>query len=122
MGTDAQSKEPIQVEKESAKQERRTPQILKLRIQYRGRYPRDPEFVLPNWYRDFEIVDKTTLEQLATAILQILGWFEDHLYEFKIKLHHFGNFGDKHVYVVDEKNPCLSCAIQMHLIDFTSGV
>jgi len=119
MGTDAQSKEPIQVEKESAKQERRTPQILKLRIQYRGRYPRDPEFVLPNWYRDFEIVDKTTLEQLATAILQILGWFEDHLYEFKIKHHHFVNFGDDDDYVVDAKEPCVSCAIPMHLIDFT---
>jgi hypothetical protein len=83
MGTVAQSKEPIQVEGKSAKQERHTSHILKLRIQYRGRYPRDPEFVLPNWHRDFEIADKTTLEQLATIILQILGWSEDHLYEFK---------------------------------------
>ncbi len=67
MGTDAQSKEPIQVEGKLAKQERHTSHILKLRIQYRGRYPRDPEFVLPNWYRDFEIADKTTLEQQTEA-------------------------------------------------------
>ena len=121
MGTDAQSNEPIQVEEKSAKQERRTPHILKLRIQYRGRSPRDPEFVLPNWYRDFEIADKTTLEQLATTILQILGWSEDHLYEFKIKHCCYVNFGNDDDYVVDAKEPCVSCAIPMHLIDFIRG-
>ena len=73
MATDALSKEPIQVEGKSAKRERRTSNILKLRIQYRGQCPRDPEFVLPNWYREFETADKTTLEQLATIILQIRG-------------------------------------------------
>jgi len=121
MGTDAQSKEPIQVEGKSAMQERHTAHILKLRIQYRGRYPRDPEFVLPNWYRDFEIADKTTLEQLATIILQILGWSEDHLYEFKIKHCRYVNFGNDDDYVVDAKEACGSCAIPMHLIGFNRG-
>jgi transposase len=122
MGTDALSKEPIQVEAKSAKQERRTSNILKLRIQYRGWCPRDPEFVIPNWYREFEIEDKTTLEQLATIILQILGWSEDHLYEFKIKHCHYVNFGnDDDDYVVDAKGACVSCAIPMHLIDFNRG-
>jgi len=50
--------------------------------------------VLPNWYRDFEVADKTTLEQLAGVILQILGWVEDHLYEFKIKGRRYVNFGN----------------------------
>jgi transposase len=121
MGTDAQSKEPIQVEEKSAKQERHTSQILKLRIQYRGRCPRDPDFVLPNWYREFEIADKTTLEQLATIILQILGWSEDHLYEFKIKDRWHVNFGDGDDYVVDAKGACVSCAIPMCLIDLNRG-
>ena len=121
MGTDPQSKEPIQVEGKSAKQERRTPQILKLRMQYRGRYPGDPEFVLPNWYRDFEIAEKTTLEQLATIILQILGWSEDHLYEFQIKHCRYVNFGNDDDYAVDAEEGCVSCAIPMRLIDFNRG-
>ena len=121
MGTDAQSKEPIQVEGKSAKQERRTSHILKLRIQYRGRYSRDPEFVLPNWYRNFEIADKTALEQLTGIILQILGWSEDHLYEFKIKHCRYVNFGNDDDYVVDAKDAYVSYAIPMHLIDFTRG-
>jgi hypothetical protein len=80
MGTDVQSNGPIDFEGKSRKRKWRTPQILKLHIQYRGQCPRDPEFVHPNWYRDFEIADKTTLEQLAAIILEILGWSEDHLY------------------------------------------
>jgi transposase len=121
MGTDAQSKGPIQAEGKSRKRKWRTSQILTLRIQYRGRYPRDSEFRYPNWYRDFEIADKTTLEQLAAIILQILGWSEDHLYEFKIKNCCYVNFGNDDDYIVDAKEPCVSCAIPMHLIDFTRG-
>ena len=121
MSTDAQSKAPIQVEGKSAKQERHTSQILKLRIQYRGRCPRDPEFVFPNWYRDFEIADETTFEQLAAMILQILGWSEDHLYEFRVKNCCYVNFGNDDDYVVDAKEACVSCAIPMRLIDFNRG-
>jgi len=121
MATDAQSKEPTQIERKPPKQERRTLHILKFHIQYRGRYPRDPEFVLPNWYRDFELADKTTLEQLATIILQILGWSEDHLYEFKIKHYCYVNFGNDGDYYVDAKEACVSCAIPMNQLDFTRG-
>src|SRR2546429_3875113 len=92
MGTDVQSNGPIHVEGKSRKRKWRTSQILKLRIQYRGQCPRDPEFLHPNWYRDFEIADKTTLEQLAAIILEILGWSEDHLNEFKIKNCCYVNF------------------------------
>jgi transposase len=121
MATHAQSKEPTQVENKPPKQERRTPHILNFHIQYRGRYPRDPQFVLPDWYRDLEIADKTTLEQLATIILKILGWSEDHLYEFKINDCIYVNFGNDDDYVVDAKEACVSCAIPMHLIDFNRG-
>ena len=121
MATDAQSKEPTQVENKPPKQERRTPHILKFHIQYRGRSRRDPEFILPNWYRNFEVADKTTLEQLAAIILQILGWSEDHLYEFKIKHCCYVNFGNDSDYDVDAKQACVTCAIPMHLIDFTRG-
>jgi len=121
MSADAQSKEPIQVEVKLPKRKRRTLHILKLRIQYRGRCPRDPEFVRSNWYRDFEITDKTTLEQLAAIVLEILGWSEDHLYEFKIKNCCYVNFGNDDDYIVDAKEPCVSCAIPMHLIDFNRG-
>ena len=68
-------------------------------MQYRGRYPTDPEYVLPNRYRDFETVDKTTLEQLAAMILQILCWADDHLYEFRIKGRSYVNFGDNADYI-----------------------
>lgn len=121
MSIDARSKEPIQVEGKFANRERRTSYFLKLRLQYRGRCPRDPEFVYPDWYREFEIVDKTTLEELAAIILEILGWSEDHLYEFRIKHCCYVNFGNDDDYVVDAKAPCVSCAIPMHLIDFTRG-
>src|SRR5215472_14795385 len=121
MATDAQSKEPTQIERKPPKQERRTLHILKFHIQYRGRYPRDPEFVLPNWYRDFEMADKTTLEQLAAMILQILRWEEDHLYEFRIKGHSYVTFGDNADYFVDATDACVSCAVPIHLIGLSSG-
>jgi hypothetical protein len=121
MTTDAQSKEPIQVENKPPKLERCTPHIFKFHIQYRGLYPRDPEFVFPNWYREFEVADKTTLEQLAAITLQILGWSEDHLYEFKVKNSCYVNLGNDDDYIVDAKEPCVSCAIPMHLIDLTRG-
>src|SRR2546425_8470091 len=113
--------EAIEIEGKSAKRERRIPRILKLHMQYRGRYPSDPEFVLHNWYRDFEIADKTTLEQLAGIILQILGWMEDHLYEFKIKGRRYVYFGNDGDYVVDAKDACISCEIPLHLIGFSRG-
>ncbi len=99
--SDAQLAELIEMEQKPAKRERRIPCVLKLHMQYRGRYPSDPEFVLPNWYRDFEVADKTTLEQLAGVILQILGWVEDHLYEFKINGRRNVNFGNDGDYIVD---------------------
>src|SRR5215469_15760798 len=121
MGIDAKTAGPIHAKEKSRKRESRTSHILKLRIQYRGECPRDPEFILANWYRDFEIEDKTTLEQLATVILEILDWSEDHLYEFNIKHSHYVNFGTDEDYVVDAKEPCISCAIPMHLIDLKRG-
>jgi len=106
---------------EALRRQRRIPCLLKLRMQYRSQYPTDPEFVLPNWYRDFEMADKTTLEQLAVIILQILGWAEDHLYEFRIKGRSYVNFGDNADYIVDAKDACLSCAVPIYLIALSRG-
>jgi hypothetical protein len=106
---------------EARRRQRRIPCLLKIRLQYRGRYPTDPEFVLPNWYRDFELADKTTLEQLAEMILQILGWAEDHLYEFRINGRSYVSFGDNADYIVDAKDACVLCAVPMHLIDLSRG-
>jgi hypothetical protein len=106
---------------EALRRQRRIPCLLKLRMQYRGRYPTDPEFVLPNWYRDFEMADKTTLEQLAAMILQILGWEEGHLYEFRIKGRSYVNFGDNADYIVDAHDGCVSCVPPIHLIGLSKG-
>jgi transposase len=121
MATQTKTKEPTEIESKLPKQEQRIPHVLKIHIQYRGRYPRDPQFVLPDWYRDLEIADKIPLEQLATIILEILGWSEDHLYEFKINDCMYVNFGNDDDYVVDAKEACVSCAIPMHLLDFNRG-
>jgi transposase len=121
MATHAQSKKPTEVENKLPKQEQRIPHVLKIHIQYRGRYPKDPQFVPPDWCRDLEIADKITLEQLATIILEILGWSDDHLYEFKINDRIYVNFGNDDDYVIDTKEACVSCAIPMHLIDFKRG-
>lgn len=113
--------ELIEMRPEPGKRERRITHLLEFRMQYRRQYPGDPEFVLPNWYRDFAIADKATLEQLAAIILQILGWVEDHLYEFQIKGRCYVNFGDDGDYVVDAKDECVSCAVPMHLISLSRG-
>src|SRR5262245_43675700 len=39
---------------------------------------------LPNWFREFTVSGKVTLEQLSEIILGILGWDHLHLYEFRI--------------------------------------
>jgi hypothetical protein len=69
---------------------------------------REIQFVRSNWYRDFEIADKPTLEQFASPIiLRILDWSEDHLDKFGIK-HCYLNFGN------DEREVAVvSCSIPM---------
>jgi len=78
---------------------------------------------LKNWDRVFEVSDKITLVQFATIIRNLLGWEEDHLYEFHIggEIHvHMGdpNYSD---YFVDAVNPCFSCVIRLHNLKLTSG-
>jgi hypothetical protein len=72
-----------------AKNPRRVPNGLTFRLEYfpdqLGSCPDDPRPApLKNWDRVFEVSDKTTLEQFAAIILDLLGWDEDHLYEFHI--------------------------------------
>lgn len=91
-----------------------------MRLEYCGECRPDLETVLPQWYRDFEVADKISLEQLASLIIEIIGWEEDHLYEFKIKNKNYVNltFGYNDDYFVDSWKPCVSCAIPLYLIGF----
>ena len=97
----------------------RTKQCHSLRIEYAGQgvnsFPLEPSDLLPGWHRDFEISDKTTLEQLSSTILQILAWDRDHLYEFRIGDRIHGYFGEDEQFV-DAIAPFVSCDIPMHLL------
>jgi transposase len=98
----------------------RTKQCHSLRIEYAGQgvnsFPIEPSDLFPAWHRDFEISDKTTLEQLSSTILQILAWDRDHLYEFRIGDRIHGYFGEDEQFV-DAIAPCVSCDIPMHLLE-----
>jgi transposase len=97
----------------------RTKQCYSLRIEYAGQranaLPLEPNDLFPGWHRDFEVSDKTTLEQLSSTILQILDWDRDHLYEFRIGDRVHVDFGEDEQFV-DAIAPCVSCDIPMHLL------
>jgi transposase len=97
----------------------RTKHCLSLRLEYAGQkltpFPIEPSDLLPGWHREFEVSDATTLEQLSSAILQILDWDRDHLYEFRIGDRVHADFGDDEQFV-DAIAPCVSCDIPMHLL------
>lgn len=97
----------------------RTKQCHSLRIEYAGQgvnsFPIEPSEILHGWHRDFEISDKSTLEQLSSTILQILAWDQDHLYEFRIGDRIHAYFGEDEQFV-DAIAPCVSCDISMHLL------
>jgi hypothetical protein len=97
----------------------RTKQSVSLRLEYAGQranaLPLEPSGLFPGWHRDFEISDKTTLEQLSSTILQILDWDRDHLYEFRIGDRVHVDFGDDEQFV-DAIAPCVSCDIPMYLL------
>ncbi len=81
-----------------AKTLKRIPNGLAFRLEYFpdqiGSFPENPRPApLRNWDRVFEVSDKTTLEQFATIILDLLGWEEDHLYEFHIGGNVYSTFG-----------------------------
>ena len=111
-----------------AKGPKRIPNGLTFRLEYFpdqiGSFPDDPRPApLKNWDRVFEVSDKTTLEQFATIILDLLGWQEDHLYEFHIGGHVYVHMGDPDYsdYFVDAVDPCVSCAIRLHYLKLTPG-
>ena len=110
-----------------AKTPRSVPNGLTLRLEYFcdqiGSFPDVPRPAsLENWERVFEVSDKTTLEQLAAIILDLLGWDEDHLYEFHIDGTVYVHMGDPDYsdFFVDA-NPCVSCAIRLHYLNLTLG-
>jgi transposase len=82
---------------------------------YPRRPPPEPTDLVTDWNRDFEISDKTTLEQLSSTILQILDWDRAHLYEFRIGDRVHVDFGEDDQFV-DAIAPCVSCDVPMHLL------
>jgi transposase len=107
---------------------KRIPNGLTFRLQYFpdqiGWFRDDPlPDPLKNWDRVFEVSDRTTLEQFATIILDLLGWEEDHLYEFHIDGNVHVHMGDPDCsdYFVDAEHPCVSCAIRLHYLKLTPG-
>lgn len=112
-----------------ARNPRRIPNGLTFRLEYFpdqvGSFPDDPRPPpLKNWDRVFEVSDKTTLEQFAAIILDLLGWEEDHLYEFHIGDNVYVHMGDPDYsdYFVDAANPCVSCATRLHYLKLTPGI
>ncbi|MBN1569640.1 MAG: IS630 family transposase [Acidobacteria bacterium] len=112
-----------------AKRPKRVPCALTFRLEYFpdqiGSFPDVPRPApLNNWNRVFEVSDKITLEQFATVIVDLLGWEEDHLYEFHVGETVFVHMGnpDCSDYFVDAVNPCVSCAIRLHYLKLPPGV
>jgi len=83
-------------------------------------FPIDPSQIRPSCYRDFEIPDCTTLEQLSSVILSILGWNEDHLFEFRLQNRSHVQFGDD-AFVVDSPEPCISCVVSIRELGIGIG-
>ena len=95
---------------------KRIPNCLTFRLEYFpdqiGSFQDNPRQVpMKNWDRVFEVSDNITLVQFATIILDLLGWEEDHLYEFHIsgKIHVYMGDPKYSDYFVDAVNPCVSC-------------
>jgi hypothetical protein len=98
-----------------------------LRLEYApqvaGDLPIKDEDILPNWSREFTVLGRNTLEQLSDIIMGMLGWDQDHLYEFRIAdrvYAHMVFFGENDLFV-DSKNPCVSCDIRIGLLGFSAG-
>lgn len=111
-----------------AKSLKRVPCALTFRIEYFpdqiGSLPEVPRPApLKDWDRVFEVSDKITLEQFATVILNLLGWEEDHLYEFHVGETIYVHMGNPNCsdYFVDAVNPCVSCAIRLYHLQLTPG-
>ncbi len=86
------------------------------------RLPLDRCHLCKGWRRTFEVSDLMTLEQLASSILGLLGWKEDHLYEFRIGEKIYAFLGDDE-YIVDTPYviPCVSCSIPLRHVGLSQG-
>jgi hypothetical protein len=95
--------------------------VYSLRIEYAedasGSYPPKLIHLLQNWHRDFKISGQGTLEQLSSAILQILGWDRNHLYEFRIGEQAYAYLGEDELFVDWDK--CVSCDVPLYLLGLT---
>jgi transposase len=76
--------------------------------------------VLNEWYRDFAISERSSLEQLSSVILGILGWDPNHLYEFRIGGRLYAHMGEDSL-VVEMKEQGVSCDVPLQLLALAQG-
>jgi len=101
----------------NAKQLRRIPNGLTFRLKYfpeqSGLFGDEPrKSPLQGWERVFSVLDKNSLEQFASIIIGLLGWEQDHLYEFKVHNITYVDMGEPDC-IIDATAPCVSCAIPL---------
>jgi transposase len=79
--------------------------------------------IQPNWSREFTVLERHTLEQLNEIILHILGWEQDHLFEFRFADRVYAQlvFLDEDALFVDVPNPCTSCDIPIRHLGISAG-
>jgi hypothetical protein len=76
-----------------------------------------------NWWREFTVLGRHTLEQLNEIILHLLGWDSEHLYEFRIAERVYTHlvFLGEDDFVVEAGSPCVSCDIPIRLLGLSVG-
>ena len=89
----------------------------KLRLEYLGSFcQNNPQRT--GWFRDFLVPSSITLETLQIIIQKILGWYDEHLYVFRIKGRNCIYFGLDEFIVEDlGKDRHVSCHIPLHCFD-----
>lgn len=98
-------------------------QVYLLRAQYLGGFTDDFPYT-SSWHRDIKVVAKTTLEEVNSIILTVLGWEDhDHLFTFTIGGRVFAWLGSDS-FVVDErmfKGAFYSAAIPLSVLNLQEG-
>ena len=98
-----------------------------LRLEYAPKVAGDmqikDEEIRRNWWREFTVAGKATLEQLSEVIMRMLGWDQEHLYEFRIADRVYAHmvFLDEDDLFVESNNQCISCDVNIQLLGVSAG-
>jgi len=75
---------------------------IHLRIEHSKPWQEDHfKTIRQNWFREIEVLDKITLEELSAYLLEILRWDSGHLFDFKIKNRTYSHYGSDDFVVED---------------------